>query len=165
MITVFDALLVSLWATVTALGVRRGLGGAVWGFLGVAVCFMVDIIATGGLFGFVAAALVGVTAAVSARRLIREPLTEPWHLAVGGVGGFTLGGLLVGALALGFPIQNLGDHQTYPSTDLPSSLYYMVSNSYVRQSLSSVMEARSNPVLRTLLVPDQQRALILRAQR
>ncbi len=61
-ITVFDALLVSLWAAVTALGARRGLGGAVWGVLGVAACFLVNLLAPNGLVGLVAALLLGVGA-------------------------------------------------------------------------------------------------------
>lgn len=165
MITVFDALLVTLWAAVTALGVRRGLGGVIWGVLGVAVCFVVNMVATGGVVGFVVSMLLGAVAVLAARRLIHDPLAEPWHLAAGGVGGFTLGAVLVGTLALGFPIQNLGDHQNYPSTELPSSVYYVVSNSYIRQSLSSVLNAHANPALRTLLIPDQQRAAALRPPR
>ena len=165
MITVFDAVLVTLWAAVTALGVRRGLGGVVWGVLGIAVCFVVNMIVSGGLVGGVVSALLGALAVMASRRLIRDPLSEPWHLAAGGLGGFALGSVLVGTLALGFPIQNLGDHQNYPSTDLPSSLYFVVSNSYIRQSLSSVLDARSNPALRTLLIPDQQRAAVVNPPR
>ena len=154
-VTLFDALLMTLWAAVTALGVRRGLGGVIWGALGVAVCFMVNMISKYGLTGFVAALALGAGAVLVSRRLIREPLTEPWHLAAGGVGGFLLGGVLVGAVALGFPIKDLGDHLQYPSTDLPGSLYDAVSHSYIRQQLDGVLNQQASLALRTLLVPDQ----------
>ena len=157
MITVFDALLVSLWAAVTALGARRGLGGAAWGVLGLTVCFLVNLVAPDGAVALVMSLLLGVGAVLAARRLIREPLTEPWHLLVGGLGGFVLGALLVGTLALGFPIQTVGDVRRYPSSDLPTALYYPVFNSYIRQSLNNVWTPESNPALRTLLIPDQQR--------
>jgi hypothetical protein len=164
MITVFDALLVSLWAAVTALGARRGLGGAVWGVLGLGACFLVNMLAPSGGVGLVLAALLGLAAVLAARRLIKEPLTEPWHLLVGGLGGFALGGVLVGALALGFPIQTIGDIRAYPSRNLPALIYYPVYNSYIRQSLNGMWAPDANPALRTLLIPDQQH-LIGSAQR
>lgn len=159
MITVFDAVLVSLWAAVTALGARRGLGGAVWGVLGLGACFLVNMLAPGGAVALVLALLLGVAAVLAARRLIREPLTEPWHLLVGGLGGFVLGGVLVGAVALGFPIQTVGDVRHYPSGNLPGLIYYPVYNSYIRQSLNGMWAPDANPALRTLLVPDQQRLI------
>ncbi len=156
MITVFDALLVSLWAAVTALGARRGLGGAAWGVLGLTVCFLVNLVAPDGAVAVVMSLLLGLGAVLAARRLIREPLTEPWHLLVGGLGGFVLGAVLVGTLALSFPIQTLGDIRRYPSSDLPTALYNPVFNSYIRQSLNGIWGPASNPALRTLLIPDQQ---------
>ncbi|WP_407570081.1 hypothetical protein [Deinococcus altitudinis] len=159
-ITVFDALLVSLWAAVTALGARRGLGGAVWGVLGLTVCFLVNLVSPGGAVATVLALLLGLGAVLTARRLIREPLTEPWHLLVGGAGGFVLGAVLIGTLALGFPIQDAGDHRIYPSQNLPGTLYDAVFNSYIRQKLNGIWEPDSNPALRTLLTPDQQRVKI-----
>lgn len=159
MITVFDALLVSLWAAVTALGARRGLGGAVWGVLGLAVCFVVNLLAPDGAVALVLALLLGLGGVLAARRLIREPLTEPWHLLAGGLGGFALGAVLVGTLALGFPIQTVGDVRRYPSGDLPGLLYYPVYNSYIRQSLNGMWGPAGNPALRTLLIPDQQRLI------
>ncbi|WP_456830798.1 hypothetical protein [Deinococcus sp. UYEF24] len=155
-ITVFDALLVSLWAAVTALGARRGLGGAVWGVLGLTVCFLVNLVAPDGAVAVVLALLLGLGAVLAAHRLIREPLTEPWHLLVGGLGGFVLGAVLVGSLALGFPIQDAGDHGNYPSQNLPKNLYTPVFDSYIRQELNGIWEPASNPALRTLLIPDQQ---------
>ena len=155
-ITVFDALLVSLWAAVTALGARRGLGGAAWGVLGLTVCFLVNLVAPDGAVALVLSLLLGVGAVTAARRLIREPLTEPWHLLVGGLGGFVLGAVLVGTLALGFPIQDAGDHRNYPSQNLPTALYDPIFKSYIRQELNGVWELASNPALRTLLIPDQQ---------
>ncbi|GGJ85988.1 hypothetical protein [Deinococcus aquiradiocola] len=155
-ITVFDALLVSLWAAVTALGARRGLGGAVWGVLGVAACFLVNLLAPNGLVGLVAALLLGVGAVLAARRLIREPLTETWHLLAGGLGGFALGAVLVGTLALNFPIQTVGDVRRYPSDTLPGPVYYPLYNSYIRQSLNTLWGPNGNTALRVLLIPDQQ---------
>lgn len=159
-VTVFDALLVSLWAAVTALGARRGLGGVVWGVLGVTACFLVNLLAPDGAVAVVMALLLGMGAVLAARRLIRDPLTEPWHLLVGGLGGFVLGAVLVGTLALGFPIQDAGDHGNYPSPNLPGQLFDAVSKSYIRQELNGVWETASNPALRTLLIPDQQRVQI-----
>ena len=157
MITVFDALIVSLWAAVTALGARRGLGGAVWGVLGLGVCFLVNLLAPGGVVGVVMALLLGLGAVLAARRLIREPLSEPWHLFAGGLGGFALGAVLVGTLALGFPIQTVGDVRRYPSGELPPLLYYAVYNSYIRQSLNGVWGPQGNLAVRTLIIPDQQK--------
>jgi hypothetical protein len=156
MITVFDALLVSLWAAVTALGARRGLGGAVWGVLGVAVCFLVNLMSPSGSVALVLVLLLGTAAVLAARRLIRDPLTEPWHLLAGGLGGFALGAVLVGSLALGFPIQDAGDHRNYPSQNLPGLLYFPVSDSLIRQSLNGLWAPRANPALRVLFIPDQQ---------
>lgn len=155
MITVFDALLVSLWAAVTALGARRGLGGAAWGVLGLTVCFVVNLVAPDGAVAVVMALLLGLGAVLVARRLIRDPLTEPWHLLAGGLGGFVLGAVLVGTLALGFPIQDTGDQRFYPSRNLPGALFTPVFNSYIRQTLNGVWEPTSNSALRTLLIPDQ----------
>ena len=158
MITSFDALLVSLWGAVTALGVRRGLGGAVWGALGVGVCFLVNLYAPGSLWALGLALLLGVGALVAARRLVPEPLTHPWHLLAGGLGGFALGAVLVGSLALGLPIQTVGDLRRYPSSELPEVLYYPVFNSSIRQELNALWRPGASPALRTLLLPDQQRA-------
>lgn len=157
MITVFDALLVSLWAAVTALGARRGLGGAVWGVLGVAVCFLVNLMSPSGSVALVLALLLGTAAVLGARRLIRDPLTEPWHLLAGGLGGFALGAVLVGSLALSFPIQTVGDVRRYPSQDLPALLYYPVNDSLIRQALNGLWATGANPALRVLVMPDQQR--------
>lgn len=155
--TWFDVLLVSLWAAVTALGARRGLGGAAWGLLALAACFLVDLLAPGGLVGAVLALLLGLGAVWAARRLVPEGLNQAWHLLAGGLGGFLLGGVLVGTLALGLPIQTVGDVRRYPSAELPEALYYPVFRSAIRQGLNRVWAPTTNAALRTLLIPDQAR--------
>jgi hypothetical protein len=125
--------------------------------LGLGVCFVVNLLAPDGMVALLMALLLGLAAVLAARRLIREPLSEPWHLLAGGLGGFVLGGVLVCTLALGFPIQAVGDVRRYPSGELPSALYYPVYNSYIRQSLNGMWALKSNPALKTLFIPDQQK--------
>lgn len=159
MITWFDALLVTVWAVVTALGARRGLSGLVWGLGGVAACFLASLLARGAVAAAVLALLLGVVLAVMTRRVVRESLVGPWSAGAGALGGFALGGLLVATLTLGFPIEvrvgGQGRTGVYPSTSLPPVVYTAVNNSVLKGSLRRVWGA--SPALRTLLVPDQTR--------
>lgn len=157
--TWFDALLVTLLAVVTALGARRGLAGVVWGFGGVAACFLANFLGTGAVAATVIAVVLGAGIAYAAQRLIPNPLERPWHLAAGAVGGFALGGVLITTLALGFPIEMRvgpqGRTGIYPSSNLSPVLYDAVNNSAIKGQVMGIWGA--NPALKTLLVPDQTR--------
>ncbi|MFC4639196.1 hypothetical protein [Deinococcus hohokamensis] len=159
MITWFDALLVTLWAAVTALGVRRGLSGLGWGVGGVALCYLANSLGLSPLLSALLAAGLGLALVAGLRRLIRSPVETPWHLAAGALGGFVLGALLVGTLALGFPLDMRvtpsGRAATYPSASLPPKIYGAVSQSVIKNRLLGVWKGR--PELRTLLIPDQAR--------
>lgn len=148
MITWFDALLVTLLAATTALGARRGLAGLAWGVGVVAVCFACNALLRGWA-ALPAALLLGFGVAWLARRLI-GPVTETWHLMAGAVGGFLAGAVLVGSLALGFPIDPVG--RQYPANTLPPSIHDAVVNSYLKQELFPVFSGGG--VLKTLLIPD-----------
>ncbi|GAA4006025.1 hypothetical protein GCM10022631_16710 [Deinococcus rubellus] len=151
MITWFDALLVTLLAATTALGARRGLAGLAWGVGIVAVCFVCNALLSGWV-ALPAALLLGFGVAWLARRLV-GPVIETWHLAVGAVGGFLAGLVLVGSLALGFPIDPVSNQ--YPAGTLPPSIHDAVVNSYLKQELFPVFGSKS--ALRTLLIPDFNR--------
>lgn len=166
MITWFDALLVTLWAVVTALGARRGLPGLLWGLGGVAACMAANLLggalagAPGARAGLAAllAVLLGAGLAALLRRTLPAPLERPWHVAAGALGGFAFGGVLLATLALGLPIElrvgAQGRTGVYPSTGLPTPLYAAVNDSLLKDSLMGVWG--SGPALRTLLVPDQR---------
>lgn len=158
-ITWFDALLVTLWAVLTALGARRGLAGLAWGAAGVAVCFLANSLGAGAPASLILAALLGLGTAVAISRLIPAPLEQPWHLGAGALGGFLLGGLLISAVSLGFPmdvkVDARGARATYPSASLPPALYDAVRNSALQGSLRGVWSG--GPALKTLLIPDQTR--------
>ena len=158
-ITWFDALLVTLWAVLTALGARRGLAGLAWGVGGIAVCFLANSLAAGAPAALIIAALLGVGTAAAIGRLIPAPLEQPWHLGVGALGGFLLGGLLISTLALGFPmdvrVDASGARATYPSASLPDAVYRGVRDSALQGSLRGVWSG--GPALKTLLIPDQTR--------
>lgn len=155
--TWFDALLVTLWALVTALGIRRGLAGLLWGVGGVAACFLTNTLVghAGAAAGL--ALLLAVGLSVVIHRVIPAPAEHAGHLAAGAVGGFLLGGVLVGTLALGFPmdvrVTPQGRTGTYPSTNLPPAVYDAVKNSAIKDALSAVWNGSA--VTKTLLIPDQ----------
>ncbi|MDV6376078.1 hypothetical protein [Deinococcus arenicola] len=158
MITWFDALLVTLWAVITALGARRGLAGLAWGLLGVTICFLVNSLG-GTLVASVGALLLSLGSAVMIVRLLPNASHEPWHLLAGAGGGLALGGVLVATLALGFPLDvrvtPSGPAGVYPSQSLPLQLYEAVRNSAIQNGLRRVWGG--NTALRTLLIPDQSR--------
>lgn len=161
MITWFDALLVTVWAIVTALGARRGLSGLVWGVGGVAACFLANFLSPASAGAWLAlplAVLAGAGLAAVLGRLVPAPVERPWHLAAGALGGFALGGVLLATLTLGLPIEvrvgTQGRTGVYPSTGLPTPLYAAVHDSLLKDSLMGVWTG--GPALRTLLVPDQR---------
>ncbi|GGM18790.1 hypothetical protein [Deinococcus aerophilus] len=160
MITWFDALLVTLWAVLTALGARRGLAGLAWGLGGVAVCLLANALVGGALAAGLMALLLSVGGAFVISRLIPNPLEQPWHLLAGAVGGFALGGVLISTLALGFPLDvrvtAAGRSGVYPSASLPPAIYHAVHDSAVQSGLRQVWGA--GPALKILLIPDQVRA-------
>lgn len=157
MITWFDALLVTLLAIVTALGARRGLAGLAWGVGGIVVAFVANILGFGVLVATALALVLGVVSAIAISRMIPDPMEQPWHLVLGAVGGLLMGGLLISALALSFPLSvratPTGKQALYPSPDLNPSLYEAVANSAIQNSLRSVWSG--SMAERTLLVPDR----------
>ncbi|GAA5534341.1 hypothetical protein [Deinococcus aluminii] len=157
MITWFDALLVTAWAVVTALGARRGLAGLVWGLGGVAACFLANLLGRDAIAATTLALLLGAALAFVIRRQLRGAPDRPWHPVAGALGGFTLGGVLVVALTLGFPIGLRigpeGRTGVYPSTSLPPVLYTAVQGSVLKGSLMNLWQA--SPALQLLILPDQ----------
>lgn len=154
MITWFDAILVTLWAAVTVVALRRGLAGGLWAILAVGALWLCNLapqpavaVAFGVLLSFLAAWLAG--------RAFRRIPAQVWHLWAGGVGGAALGLVAVTTLALGFPIK-LG---LYPSDRLPAPLYYAVYNSLFVQQLTGLFGAA--PAVRRLVAPDQVRRGVL----
>ncbi len=157
MITWFDALLVTLLAIVTALGARRGLAGLAWGVGGIVTAFVANLLGMGVLVAAGLALVLGVVSAVAISRLIPEPLESPWHVVAGGLGGLLLGGVLISALALSFPLlvraTPTGKQAVYPSPDLNTTLRDGVANSAIQNSLRPVWSG--SVAQRTLLVPDR----------
>ncbi|MFC3832697.1 MULTISPECIES: hypothetical protein [Deinococcus] len=161
MITWFDALLITVWALLTALGARRGLAGLGWGIGGIALCFLANSLSGSPLAAAVIALLLSAGLAAALGRLIPEPLERSWFMAPGALGGFLLGGMLIATAALSFPLDvhvtTRGPQGTYPSASLPPAIYDAVRHSAVKTALRSVWG--SSPSLRTLLIPDQARGL------
>ncbi|GGS01864.1 hypothetical protein [Deinococcus sedimenti] len=159
MITWFDALLVTLWAAVTALGARRGLSGLAWGLGGVAACFLANSLSGNALIALIISVLLGVGAGIAITQRIQNPLDQPWHLGVGALGGFAFGGVLIATLALNFPldlrVDAKGSRGVYPSESLPPALYTAVRGSALQNGLRGVWA--SNSALKTLVIPDQTR--------
>ncbi|GHF40638.1 hypothetical protein HNQ07_001579 [Deinococcus metalli] len=159
MITWFDALLITLWALLTALGARRGLSGLAWGLSGIALCFLANSLSGSPLAAALIALMLSAGMAVAISRLIPAPLEQPWHMAPGALGGFLLGGLLVCTAALSFPLDvqvtTRGPQGTYPSPSLPPAIYDAVRNSAVKNALRGVWG--SGVAVKTLLIPDQVR--------
>ncbi|GGM48737.1 hypothetical protein GCM10008956_26150 [Deinococcus arenae] len=159
MITWFDALLVTLWAAMTALGARRGLSGLAWGLAGLAACFLANALSGNALISLLIAGLLGAGVGTAITRRIQNPLDQPWHLGAGAAGGFALGGVLIATLALNFPLDVRVDAQgsrgVYPSVSLPPALYTAVRGSAIQNGLRGTWG--SNAAVKTLLMPDQAR--------
>ena len=155
--TWFDALLITLLAVVTALGARRGLAGLAWGVGALVVAFVANLLGLGALLSALLAVVLGAGSGFAISRLIPDPLERPWHVVVGGLGGFLLGGVLMASLALAFPMAvratPSGKQSLYPSPDLAPGLYTAVSNSAIQNELRKVWTA--SVATRTLLVPDR----------
>ena len=157
--TWFDALLITLLAVVTALGARRGLAGLAWGVGALVVAFVANLLGLGAVLAGVLALVLGAVSGLAISRLIPDPLERPWHMVVGGLGGLLLGGVLMSALALAFPMAvratPSGKQALYPSPDLAPGLYQAVSNSALQNSLRGIWT--SSVASRTLFVPDRAR--------
>ena len=149
MLTWFDAILVTLWAAVTVVALRRGLWGGVWALAAVVALWMCNAAPQPAVAVALGLAL-GFAVAWAARRAFGGVPARAWHWAAGGVGGCGLGLVVVTTLALGFPIK-LG---LYPSDQLPASVYYAVYNSLFVQSLTGLFGAA--PAVRRLVAPDQR---------
>jgi hypothetical protein len=153
MMTWFDALLVTVLAAVVALAARRGLAGGLWG-VGAALIVLVVYFISSGVAASVVALVLGVIVAFAAQRAVFSVVPQPWHMLVGGVGGAGVGLLVVGALALSFPVKVIGSQGTYPSDELPPAVYYAVVNSFVVRQFTPVWG--SGELTRHLWLPDQE---------
>ncbi len=150
MITWFDAILVTVWAAVTVVALRRGLAGGLWAVF-VALALWLCNVAPQPAVATALGLVLGFAAAWAAARALRRLPPQVWHLWVGGLGGGALGLVVVATLALGFPIK-LG---LYPSDRLPAPVYYAVYNSLFVQNLTGLFGAPK--AVRRLVVPDQAR--------
>ncbi|AFZ66325.1 hypothetical protein [Deinococcus peraridilitoris] len=155
MITWLDALLVTVWAAVTVLGLRRGLGGALWAVLTVVGVLLAGFSPWPGL-AVLLSVVVGLGASWLASQVFRHVVTQTWHLGVGAVSGFVVGFFVVGALALSFPVKVIGSQGSYPSSDLPAPVYYASFNSFFVQHLSGAWSG--NVWVKRLWLPDQTRS-------
>lgn len=159
MYTWFDALLVTLLALVTALGVRRGLAGLLWGVAALLACLIANMVMPHPLLAVLAALALSAAAAFAAGRLAPDPAEHPWYGAAGGIGGLLLGALLISALTLSFPLEVRGagaQRQTvYPASTLPGPVQAAVGGSVIKRQLMQVWT--SGRVLQTLIIPDQVR--------
>ena len=146
----------TLLALVTALGVRRGLVGLVWGVTGVLLCLLLGSFISEPLLAAALALLLSGGVAYGAARLVPEPYAQPWHSLVGGLGGFMLGTVLLAAFALSFPTdKDAAGKVAYPSKQLPTTLYDAIQDSALRTELDSVWERGAS--FKALLIPDQLR--------
>lgn len=156
--TWFDILLVTLLAAVTALGARRGLAGLAWSLGSLVLVFVLHLLRLPALPALVLALLLGGALSVVVRRLVPYPLERPWHLLVGALGGLLLGGVLISALALSFPlavqVTPAGQKMLYPSPDLAPGLQAAVANSAIQEELKGVWHGPQ--WVRTLLLPDRR---------
>ena len=154
MLTWFDALLVTVWAAVTVLGVRRGLAGGVWALAALLGLVLANVLPW-PIASSLVSLIVGFAAALIARRLLWSVPPRTWHFVVGGFGGAAFGFLVVAALALSFPLRVIGSQATYPSSDLPAPIYNGVYNSALQRAVFGLFGGP--PLVRHVLVPDQNR--------
>ena len=153
MYTWFDALLVTLLAIVTALGVRRGLAGLVWGVTALLLCLLVNALTPNAALAALLALLLSGAAAYATARIVARPYARPWFQVAGGVGGFLLGTLLISALALSFPLERQGEKVSYPAPGLPEPLRGAVEQSVIQKRLLTVWNGHR--AIRLLVVPDR----------
>lgn len=151
--TWFDALLITVWALIAALGFRRGLGGLIWGLGSAAVAYGLGKVGLGWLPSSVIATLVAAALGFGVQNWLEFADEYIWQRVLGGVGGVLLGGLLVSAIALGMPLRYQGSKLIYPSDKLPMLLQQGVKESYVRTKLMPLWHA--NSPLKTVFAPDQ----------
>ncbi len=158
-ITWLDALLVTLWAILTALGARRGLSGFAWSIGGIAITFLANSLASGAIASTIIAFFLAVGLGFMLQRLILNPLDQPWHLVLGAIGGFLFGGVIIITLALSFPLEikvtPQGKQGIYPSPSISPILYDAVKNSFIKDSVMSIWS--SGQATKTLIIPDQAR--------
>lgn len=154
MITWFDALLITVWAAVTALGMRRGLEGLVWALFAVLAVFASNF-APSPVGGALLALVLGFGAAWAARRVCWEVAPRGWHLALGGVGGAALGLAVTAALALALPVRVVGSRGEYPSSTLPPAIYDATFGSLIVRDVTGLFGG--GEAVKRLLLPDQAR--------
>ncbi len=127
-ITWFDAMLITLWAGVTVLGIRRGLGGVVWVVIALIAWPIITSMSTQTpVLALPLSIVFGLLAGYLPRYLPTTNSQDISFAAAGGVAGLVLGFVLVVAIALGFPIKQ----RNYPSNTLPPFLLNAVAESYV----------------------------------
>ncbi|WP_261663093.1 hypothetical protein [Deinococcus sp. Marseille-Q6407] len=163
--TWFDALLLTLLGMLSALGLRTGLGGLVWGGLTLLAAYIANRLGSHlGPWGAPGLALVLGLGAAAAGQLTRQLTSRPYHSlplwhAVGGLlGGGLLGGAAVAAALLAFPlsprVDAAGVHYVYPSPELPPGLYQAINRSVLKDKLMPLWDETPGSVWQVLLLPD-----------
>ncbi|MDO4263410.1 MAG: hypothetical protein Q4C67_04360 [Deinococcus sp.] len=163
--TWFDALLITLLGMLSALGLRYGTGGLVWGALCLLSAHLANRLSGSlglDLWGTLALALtLGAGAALLAHlvhSLTYRPYRSPplWASAAGLLGGAGLGMTLAAAFALAFPlsprVDAAGVRYLYPSPEMAPGLHQAVDHSLLKASLMPLWEQKSD--WQTLLLPD-----------
>lgn len=163
--TWFDALLVTLLGMLAALGLRHGVVGLVWSVLAVLAAYTANLLGpTLGPLGAVLAALgLGLVATLSAKALQKEDALSyglqpaPGQALLGLLGAAALGGVVIAAVALAFPlsprVEAGGVRYIYPAPELQPALYQAVNGSVIKNRLMPLWEKPASP-WHTLLLPN-----------
>jgi hypothetical protein len=126
-ITWFDAMLITLWAGITVLGIRRGLGGVAWVVIALIAWPIITSMSTQTpVLALPLSIVFGLLAGYLPRYLPATNSQDISYAAAGGAAGLLLGFTLIVAIALGFPIK-----RGYPANTLPPFLLNAVGESYV----------------------------------
>ncbi|MBB6098133.1 putative membrane-anchored protein [Deinobacterium chartae] len=151
-ITWFDAALVALWAGVFTLCLRRGVGGVAWALALLVIWPLITFLsARNAVLALPAALILGWLVTWLPRAVAHVRLPEAVQWVLGGLSGAVLGLAVTIALLFSFPIR-LG---TYPSSDLPPSLYRAVGNSYLLRQFSGLWQGPE--LLQRYVMPDRVR--------
>lgn len=153
--TWLDILLVMLLALVTALGVRLGLSGLLWGLGSIFTMWLLNALIPVPFVVFLLAVGVAVGLGLLSARMPLSPIhlaPQTWHSVGGGVGGFALGLVTILALSVAFPLSSAQGIATYPSTNLPIFLRQAVAGSAIQKTMAGVWAAPAGT--RKLFIPD-----------
>jgi LytS/YehU family sensor histidine kinase len=149
-ITWFDAMLITIWAGITVLGIRRGLGGVVWVVIAlIAWPIITTMSAQTPVLALPLSIVFGLLAGYLPRYLPTTNSQDISFVAAGGFAGLVLGFVLIVAIALGFPIK-----RGYPSNTLPPFLLNAVAESYVVQKVGDSV-FKGSDFSKRYVAPDQ----------